>query len=247
VSETRRSVRVLDADPDLGDRLDPASREAASRFAVAEEIRLRPGPWDPHARFGDGKGQLGLLVLSGVIKREVELANSAGAELLGQGDVIRPWQEDAGDDQQTSDPAWEVLEPARLALLDRRFAAVAARWPALVEALLARAIERSRDLAFHMALSHMTRVDVRLQALFWHLADRWGRVGPEGVVVPLRLPHRTIASLVGAQRPSVTTALGTLADQQVLSRRDDGTWLLHGAPPAGLSPGEARSHHRISG
>ena len=246
MADVRRSVRVLEVDPDLGDQLDPASREAAGRFAVAEEIRVPPGPWDPHARFGDGRGNLGLLVLSGVIKREVELANSAGAELLGQGDVIRPWQEDASVERQAG-PAWEVLEPTRLALLDRRFAAVAARWPALVEALLARAIQRSRDLAFHMALSHMTRVDVRLQAFFWHLADRWGRVGPEGVVVPLRLTHRTIAALVGAQRPSVTTALGTLADRRVLSRRDDGTWLLHGDPPAGLYPGEAQESARISG
>jgi CRP/FNR family transcriptional regulator, cyclic AMP receptor protein len=238
---------VLDADPELGDQLDPESRDAAARFAVAEEIRLRRGPWDPHPRFGDGGGNLALLVLSGVIKREVELANSTGAELLGQGDVIRPWQEDAGEEPGDGDPAWEVLEPARLALLDRRFALVAGRWPALIEALLARAIERSRDLAFHMAVSRLTRVDVRLQALFWHLAERWGRVGPDGVVVPLHLPHRTIARLVGAQRPSVTTALGTLADRRVLSRRDDGTWLLHGEPPAGLGPYELLQSARISG
>ena len=238
---------MLEADPELGDRLDPEARDTAARFAVVEEIRLRRGYWDPHPRFGDGAGHLGLLVLSGVIKREVELANTAGAELLGQGDVIRPWQEDRGDERRDGDPAWEVLEPARLALLDRRFALVAGRWPALIEALLGRAIQRSRDLAFHMALSHMTRVDVRLQALFWHLAERWGRVGPEGVVVPLRLPHRTIARLVGAQRPSVTTALGALADREVLSRREDGTWLLHGQPPSGLVPGDAAPGVGISG
>jgi CRP-like cAMP-binding protein len=85
-----------------------------------------------------------------------------------------------------------------------------------------------------MALSHLNRVDVRLLAFFWHLADRWGRVGPEGVIVPLRLTHRTLAQLVGAQRPSVTTALGALAGEGRVTRRDDGTWLLHGEPPADL-------------
>jgi CRP-like cAMP-binding protein len=89
-----------------------------------------------------------------------------------------------------------------------------------------------------MALSHLTRVEVRLLALFWHLADRWGRVASDGVLVPLRLTHQTLAALVGAQRPSVTTALGGLADSGRVTRRDDGGWVLHGEPPLELgAPG----------
>ena len=123
----------------------------------------------------------------------------------------------------------------RLAVLDRRFAAAAGRWPELMESVLARSVHRSRRLAFHMALSHLTRVDVRLLAVFWYMADRWGRVGPEGVVLQLRLTHQTLAQLVGAQRPSVTTALGQLAAQGKLIRRDVSNWLLHGRPPDELS------------
>ena len=29
--------------------------------------------------------------------------------------------------------------------------------------------------------------------LLWYLAERWGRVTPDGVIVPLRLTHETLA------------------------------------------------------
>jgi CRP/FNR family cyclic AMP-dependent transcriptional regulator len=178
--------------------------------------------------------RLGALVLEGLLKREVRIAGSECAELLGAGDLLRPWDADADEGFTQVGGAFEVLEPTVLAILDRRFAAAGGRWPELLDAVLGRCVLRSRALAFHMALSHLNRVEVRLLALFWHLADRWGRVGPEGVIVPLRLTHRTLAQLVGAQRPSVTTALGQLADTGRVSRRADGSWLLHGEAPSAL-------------
>jgi Mn-dependent DtxR family transcriptional regulator len=48
---------------------------------------------------------------------------------------------------------------------------------------------------------------------------------PDGIVVPLRLTHETLGALVAARRPSVTSALGRLADAGLL-RRGDGVWLL---------------------
>jgi hypothetical protein len=230
----RELVRVLDADPGLGQGLTDEDRALAGRYAVAEARRLEPGPWDA-GRVDAGEGGIGLLALDGLIKREVRIAGSECAELLGQGDVLRPWDADGDREGFTQvGGGFEVLEPTKLALLDRRFVAAAARWPELVDAVLGRCVLRSRALAFHMALSHLNRVDIRLLALFWHLADRWGRVGTEGVIVPLKLTHRTLAQLVGAQRPSVTTALGVLADGGRVTRRDAGSWVLHGDPPAEL-------------
>jgi hypothetical protein len=81
------------------------------------------------------------------------------------------------------------------------------------------------------AIGHLTRVDDRLLALLWCLAERWGRVVPGGVLVNLRLPHRTLAGMVGARRPSVTTALGQLIARGDIERRPDGGWILHGQPP----------------
>ena len=57
------------------------------------------------------------------------------------------------------------------------------------------------------AISQLVRVDRRLLALFWHLAERWGRVTGDGVLVPLTLSHRMLSQLVGARRPTVSTAL----------------------------------------
>ena len=90
--------------------------------------------------------------------------------------------------------------------------------------------ERAQRLAVTQAISQLNRVDRRLLALFWHLAERWGRVARDGIVVPLVLSHRLIGELVGARRPTVSTALAELARDGQLSRRDDGTWLLTGEP-----------------
>jgi CRP/FNR family transcriptional regulator, cyclic AMP receptor protein len=49
--------------------------------------------------------------------------------------------------------------------------------------------------------------------------------------VSLRLSHRTLAGMVGARRPSVTTALGQLMARGELERRADGEWILRGAAP----------------
>ena len=75
-----------------------------------------------------------------------------------------------------------------------------------------------------------TRIDLRLHMLFWELADRWGTVRQDGVHVPLYLTHSMLADLVAARRPTVTKALGELADRStVIWTGDD--WLLPGDPP----------------
>jgi hypothetical protein len=48
----------------------------------------------------------------------------------------------------------------------------------------------------------------------------------------MSLTHRSLANVVGARRPSVTTALSELQRRGRLARVDTG-WLLLGRPPAG--------------
>ena len=129
------------------------------------------------------------------------------------------------------DAAWTVLSPLTLAVLDRRFAAAMTHYPEITAALLDRLSERSLRLATTQAISQLTRVDRRLKALFWHLAERWGRVSGDGVIVPLALTHRLLGQLVGARRPTVSSALSELATRGELVRRPDGSWLLPGDPP----------------
>jgi CRP-like cAMP-binding protein len=129
---------------------------------------------------------------------------------------------------------WTVVDPVRVAVLDRRFATNMARFPEVVGSILDRVMMRSRWLSFDLAVCHLKRIETRLLVIFWHFADRWGRVRPDGVVVPIRVTHQLLAGVVGAQRPSVTTALGELRRSGAVERLPDGTWLLHGDPPQEL-------------
>jgi CRP/FNR family cyclic AMP-dependent transcriptional regulator len=224
-------VRVLEEDPELAAGLDPTSLQLATRHAIAAVETIAPGVWTPERPADGGAGHLGLLVLDGLLMRDVTFARAACTELLGRGDLLRPW--DWEREVVTVRPrfVWTALQPVRLAVLDRRITAILGRWPELVSALAARAVRRSEELATTQATSHLTRVDARLELLFWGLADRWGRVGHDGVVLELPLTHQVLGRLVGAQRPSVTTALSDLTRRRVVERRDDGAWILRGDPP----------------
>ena len=125
-----------------------------------------------------------------------------------------------------------VISPVRVALLDHRITTVSARWPALMHRIVARAVERSHALALNVAIHCLQHVELRLLVLLWHLADRFGRVTPEGTVIPLKLSHGDIAELIGSQRPSVSSRLATLAERGQIVRRGDRSWLLRGDPPS---------------
>lgn len=225
------TVSLLGADPDLGALLSPERRREAEADLVVRASRLAPGTWDVASLAGTGTGQVGLLVLDGVIWREVAIAGQLSAELLGPGDLLRPWQFEARDSLLPVTHAYTVLASTTLALLDARFARhQMTRWPEITTLLLERLTERSLRLATAQAISQLTRVDRRIAALLWHLAERWGRVSGDGVVVPLALTHRMLGELVGARRPTVSTALAALTARGEVARRPDGTWLLRGQP-----------------
>lgn len=78
----------------------------------------------------------------------------------------------------------------------------------LVRLLSAQIAER--ELAVAIALE--PRVERRLLLKLRQLAERWGRVTPDGIRLDLRLTHQELANMVGAVRESVTLALGRLAE-----------------------------------
>ena len=224
--------QLLREDVDLRSAIAPSDQERAIAHCVAPVLSIPRGRWnaDQMRVMTDG---IGLLVLNGLLIRRVGVDGRFGAELLGPGDLLRPWQ---GEDIYSTLPhttGWRVIEPARLAVLDGNVAARLARYPSLTGALAARALNRARRLALMMAIIHHPRIVTRLHMLLWHLADRWGRVRPDGVAVELRLSHSVLADLIAAQRPSVTGALGTLTDQGLI-RPLTGGWLLRGDPPSEL-------------
>lgn len=220
-------VRLPVADPELFEGLDPAALRQAQACAVVPAVRLEPGSWDRDAGGEASEGCLGMLVLDGLLLRSVRIHCRPRSELVGPGDVVRRRE---GADPTASLPfetEWTAVTPARLAVLDARFLAVAGRWPPVLTALMGRALRRSGRLALQLAIADLRRIEDRLLLLFWHLADRWGSVRSDGVLVPVPVTHEVLGRLVAAQRPTVTAGLQRLARSGHLRRRDDKTWLLN--------------------
>lgn len=231
VDSSSSEVRLLDADPDLAGGLAPERLAAATQRVRARAEVLEAGSWEPLPSPGAG---LGLLVLDGLICRSVSIADRSSTELLGAGDLLRPWRDDDADGVLPCRVAWRALERTSLAVLDEDFSAAIAPWPEISAELVDRALRRTRWQSVFATISHMTRVDVRLLLAFWHFADRWGRVTPDGVVVRLPLTHEALGTLIGARRPSVTTGLSALADRGLLRPLVRGEWLLTGGASARL-------------
>jgi CRP-like cAMP-binding protein len=225
-----RPVRLVDADPDLFEGLDGTLARRGVQALTVRIVRVPAGRW--HVESDPLDDRLGMLVLDGLLARSVAVAGQRRAELVGPGDVLRPW--DDGEQELArlrADVEWVVLQPARLAELDAAFARDASRFPQVLGELMRRTVRRSQRMALQLAIGDVRRVDERLLALFAHLGDRWGRVTPDGIHVPVRLTHELIGLLAGAQRPTVTTALGELRRDGRLVKRPDRTWLLPAAAP----------------
>lgn len=230
---------VLREDPELAEAIPVSRRRQAIDECAVTELYLPAGRTPRGAAAWMGAG-LGLLVLEGLLIRRVGIDGRFGAELLGEGDLLRPSQGEFDSPLLPLETGWIVPEPARLAVLDEEFVQRLARYPELAPAIVARAMQRARNLAVNMAIVHQARVDVRLQMLLWHLAGRWGRVRSDATVVPLRLTHTLLADLVAARRPTVTSALTDLARRgRVESRGDE--WLLFGDAPVELLDVEGRA------
>lgn len=224
------SAALLELDPDLGALLAP-ERVADARTALRVPLqRLGVGEWDVSRLAEAHPGHVGLLLLEGVLAREILMEDDVSTELLAAGDLIRPWHLDRGQPLLRHEVRWTVLAPSVLAILDRQFAAAMSAFPEVTVALLERVDRRAERLATAKAIVQLTRVDRRLLALFWHLAERWGRMTGDGVAIPLTLSHRMLAQLVGARRPTVSSSLAKLTRSGRVVRRDDGSWLLTGDP-----------------
>lgn len=229
-------VRLLDLDPDLAEGLEPERQALARRHLIVRFERVECGRWVPKADEFGSAGGLGLLIIEGLTLRELSLGHRAAAELLGPGDILRPWQDDGEYVAYPFSSVFRVLDPLSVVVLDPEVTRMLMHFPEIVGQLMARVMVRSRRVVGHLVISQLTSVDTRLCVALWHLSERFGRVGPRGVIVPLRLTHEVLGLMVGARRPSVTAALGRLVAADLIESLPTGGWLLKGDPPAALGP-----------
>jgi CRP/FNR family cyclic AMP-dependent transcriptional regulator len=220
-------VSVLERDADLGEGIPNEQLARARQASLANVLTVAPGPWQAP---GPAKDGFGLLVLAGLLVREVVVEGRNAAEMLGPADLLRPWDHDGADALLPVTAAWRVLSPARLAVLDARWALRMAAWPAVGCELAGRGVMRSRRLVVTLAIAQQPRLDVRLWMLLWDLAERYGTVHGDGVHLDAPLTHESLAHLSAARRPSVSSALSRLAERGLLERRRS-LWILRGEPP----------------
>lgn len=222
------SVALADMHPDLTRGLTPEQSRAAREALIVPAIEIEQGTWDPGGCVDDARitgAVLGLQVVTGILVREIVLRRRAAAQIYGPGDFLQV-HDDRSERSLPVVSTVSVSGKAVLAVLDDRLLMAARRWPRLAGCVFAQAMGQAEHAGDRQAISQLARVEDRLLALFWQLADRWGRVRSDGISIELSITHEMVGHLVGARRPTVTLGLRKLRDQQLLRRDPDGVWLL---------------------
>jgi CRP/FNR family transcriptional regulator, cyclic AMP receptor protein len=219
------TVQLLTVEPDLGRFLTPEERDAAAGLPVPA-WDLSQGMLDVETLLVDARA-FGAIVLEGMLLHYLQVGEQAALRLIGPGDVL---SRSGILPSMVVDSRNSVAAPTRVAMLDNDVLLAARRWPLLIAGLHLRMAEQSERLATQLAICQMPRVDQRVLALMWLLAESWGRVTSVGTRVSLALTHDAIGCLIGSRRPTVTLALSALVERGAIARQEDG-WLLLERPP----------------
>ena len=199
--------------------LAPGGLDEAAHAGMVAGLLASPGKWNDviwPASIRDGAG---LLVLSGRLIGRTELEDRCAIEILGPGDLLRPWQ------AQEPCSGWlDTLSTARMGVLDASFMNRTSSLPAVHAHLVERAIARSRHLAVIAAIRSQPRIEARVRLMLEHLADRWGQPSVNGVLVP-RLNQALLGELVAVSRQTVCCALNAMRHSEELQVTPGG-WLV---------------------
>ena len=227
----------IEADPDLGSELSQEEFAEAQRHVVVPTVTIDPGVWDvQQLRTTAGvQGEVrGFLVLNGSVTIDLAIGGLVCTRLLTPGELVLldGWESDSIPVRA----GWTVLEPSRIAILDQRQFVTICRWPGLMATVLKRAAQQVRHALLQQAIGQLPRVEERLLALLWSIADRQGVVRSDGVWVHLPVTHATLAQMIGARRPTVSLGLRALSDQGLITAQRGGWLLAAGSRDAFMAP-----------
>jgi CRP-like cAMP-binding protein len=236
-----RAITLLDVLPGLGRDLSDAEFGDALASIVLPGTMVEPGPVEL-AALGDvehARGPvIGAVVVDGLLTADVRLGDGLSTRLHGPGDVLVCG--DGGSDPPGASWSLSAERRSTLALLDDRFRAVQARWPAVAGRLLVEAGEQGRRSLAQQAISQLPRIEQRLLAVLMSVAERWGRLRPDGIAIDVPLSNDLLARMVGARAPTVSLGLRRLRDEDLLRRYGD-AWLLAPAVPGAAALAGAAS------
>jgi CRP/FNR family cyclic AMP-dependent transcriptional regulator len=234
------AIRLFEAEPDLARYLSPEDRALAAQVRLPA-IELPAGPAKVEAALRRA-GAFAGLITHGMLLQSLRLGEHAGLRLVGPGDIVS--RSEAPGSMLVLDTDCRATVPTRIALLGRDLLLAGRRWPWLIAGLHGRMAEQSERLTTQLMICQLPRVDDRLLAMMWLLAESWGQVTPSGTVVPIELTHSALGGLIGARRPTVTLALSELTERGAIIRQADG-WLLLQPPKApSAAAGEALGEPR---
>ncbi len=217
---------LLDLDPDLGRGIEGHDWESARRATQANLTQIDPGEWTLPTKAPNARNIIGLIVEDGMISRETALGDHVVFELLTPGDVLLLPAGAVDDLVAGGALGLTALSRSRLIVLGRLFIQATARWPVLLTNLHQRLEAQRRRLAIQGLAAHLPRADDRVLLTLWLLANRCGRVTPEGMVLPLFLSHGVLGRMAAARRPTVTLALRSLEAANFVHRRSNGHLIL---------------------
>lgn len=229
------SIRLFEAEPDLARYLSPEDRAQAAQIRLPA-IELAPGQVSVRAELRR-RGAFGALVLQGMVLQTIRIGQHSGLRLLGPGDIIS--FAETAPSMLVLDEDCRATVSTRLALLGREMLVAGRRWPWLVAGLHTRMAEQVDRLTTQLIVCQLPRVDDRLLAMLWLLAESWGQVTASGTVVPIELTHSALGGLIGARRPTVTLALSELTERGAIMRQADGWLLLEKPQMPDEAPGDA--------
>jgi CRP/FNR family transcriptional regulator, cyclic AMP receptor protein len=214
-------IPLLEVVPSLAGYLPPDGQDLARRLTVHVSLLPR-GDVDPRQLLDDA-GAFAAVVVDGLLMHRMAIGEQPALRLLGPGDILSTT--DGSRPFLIAHSSYRAAAAVRLAMLDDRVLWLAQRFPRLFAGLQARTGAQQDRIAVQLAACQLPRVEDRLIAIMWLIAESWGRVTAGGTEVPVTLTHDALGELVGARRSTVSLALKQLMEDGALVRNDGG-WLL---------------------
>jgi CRP-like cAMP-binding protein len=222
------AVDLLDLDPALAAGIPPEDQDVARRACRGGIVNVPRGRWEVPIAAGERDDRIGLVIVRGMLCREIALRDYHMLELLGPRDVLQ-LPVATGRPRLGGSIMFTAAVDTSLVALGASFIRASARWPSLLATLLRRIEAQRQRLAIQGLIVHVPRAEHRILLALSHLADGWGETMEHGVALQLPLTHVLIGQLVASRRSTVTLAIRALEADGYVRRLDHGAWFITAA------------------